>query len=324
MKTHKTFRHLHALSACTLLALFTATTTHAATDYPKQPISLIVPYSPGGNTDALARLLADHAGKRLEGNIVIEYKAGANGTMGAMHMKNQKPDGYSLSLLPLSVLRQPYLVKVKYDPLQDLTWIASVSNYTYVIAVPAKSPWQSIEELVEDAKNNPGKYSYAASAQYSSNHLAMTELGREAGLDWTFIPYKGDSDAITALLGDHVNIISATSTILPFVENGQVRVLAVAGAERSPDFPDTPTLKERGFNVEMLSPLGIGGPAGMNPDVVAKLAKAVEETIQDPAFIEKARPLGIELSYRNHQDYTEWAKQTFTNEKEIINRLKDE
>lgn len=323
MKFIRAVSRLSAIAAGLYLTL-AAPVSHAAPDYPKQPVSLVVPYSPGGATDALARLLADHVSKRLNGNFVIEYKAGASGTLGVLHVKGKKPDGYSLTFLPLSVLRQPYLVPVSYDPIKDLTWIASVANYTYVIAVPGNSPIQTIEQLVEEVKKNPGKYNYAASAQYSSNHLLMAELGRAAGLKWTYVPFKGDADAITALLGGHVDFISATSTILPFIQNGQVRPLAVGGAERSPDLPDVPTLRERGYDVEMLSPLGIGGPAGMNPEIVALLDKAIGDSVKDPAFVETARRMGWELLYRNHADYTQWARETYAREKTIIERLAGE
>lgn len=296
----------------------------AADNFPSRPITLTVPYGAGGSTDGLARLFAERLGSKLGVNVIVDYKAGAGGTLGAAHIKHQAPDGYSLTLLPLSVLRQPYLVKVNYEPLKDLTWIAAVANYSYVVAVPESSKWKTINELVEDVKANPGKFNYAGSAQYSSNHLALAELGRVAGLDWMFIPYKGDAEAITSLLGNNVDIISATSTILPFVKDKMVRPLAVAGAHRSPDFEGVPTLQESGYDVVMASPLGVGGPANMPEAIVNKLDGAIAEVMVDPAFIEKARFLGFELEHKNHKDYTDWAKETYAKEKTIIGRMAGE
>lgn len=301
-----------------------AGSVNAADTYPSRPITLTVPYGAGGSTDSLARSFAERLGSKLGVSVIVDYKAGAGGTLGAAHVKNQAPDGYSLTLLPLSVLRQPYLVKVNYEPLKDLTWISAVANYSYVVAVPESSTWQTINELVDDVKANPGKFNYAASAQYSSNHLAMAELGRVADLDWTFIPYKGDAEAITSLLGSNVDIISATSTILPFVKDKKVRPLAVAGSQRSPDFEGVPTLKESGYDVEMASPLGVGGPANMPVEVVNKLESAIAAVMADPVFLEKARFLGFELAHKNHKDYTAWAEQTYANEKTIIGRLAGE
>lgn len=296
----------------------------AATTYPQKPITLIVPYAAGGNTDAMARALGEHMTRRLGQPIIIEQKPGAAGTLGVTQMVRTKPDGYSLTLVPLSVFRQPYLTKVMYQPLKDITYISSVMNYTYAVAVPYDAKWKTIQDLVAYAKAEPGKLSYAGSAQYSSNHLAMTELARVAGLKWTFIPFKGDADAINALMGGHVDFISATSTILPFVESKKMRVLAVAGADVSPDFPGVPTLKQSGYPVEMASPLGIGGPAGMAPEIVAKLDATVREVMKDPEFIKQARFLGVELAYRDHKAYTAWAHQTYAAEKTIIGRLAGE
>ena len=303
------------------LSLTAPALSQTAATYPNKPVTLIVPYGAGGNTDAMARALADKLGKKLGQPFIIENKAGAGATLGAAQMVRTKPDGYNLTLVPLSVFRQPYLTKVQYDPLKDLTYISTVMNYTYPIAVPYNAPWKDIHELVNYAKKSPDKISYAASVQYSSNHLAMTELARVADIKWTFIPYKGDADAINAILGGHVDLIAATSTILPFVESRKFRVLAVAGAERSPDFPGAPTLKESGYAVEMSSPLGVGGPAGLPADIVAKLDNAIRDIVKVPEFMKQARSLGVELSYRGPKEYTTWAKETFAREKSIISRL---
>jgi tripartite-type tricarboxylate transporter receptor subunit TctC len=310
-----------AIASTLGLGLLCTATAQTTAKYPDKAVNLIVPYGAGGNTDAMARALTEHLTKKLGQPFIIENKPGAGGTLGVTQMLRAKPDGYNLTLVPLSVFRQPYLTKVQYDPLKDLTYVANVMNYTYAIAVPYNAPWKTIADMVGDVKKSPGKFSYAGSSQYSSNHLAMTELARATSLDWTFIPYKGDAEAINALLGSHVDIISATSTILPFVESKKVRVLAVAGSERSPDFPGIPTLKEAGYPVEMSSPLGIAGPAGMPKEIVDKLDTAVHEVLQDPAFTKQARSLGVELNYRNSPTYTSWAQQTYAKEKTIITRL---
>lgn len=312
-------------TAVTLSAsLLSGTWAQDVGSYPNKPINMIVPYGAGGATDAFARILAEHVGKKLGQPLILENKPGASATLGVLQMVRAKPDGYNLTMVPLSVFRQPYLNKVQYNPIKDVSYIANVMNYTYAIAVPYNAPWQNISELESHAKSAPGKISYAASSQYSSNHLAMTELARVADLQWSFIPYKGDAEAINALLGSHVDVISVTSTILPFVESKKVRVLAVAGAERSPDFPNVPTLKESGYAVEMSSPLGIGGPAGLPKEIVEKLDGAIREVMGTPEFIQKARLLGIELNYRDSKTYTTWAQETFVREKAIISRLADQ
>src|SRR5690606_25368448 len=210
-------------------------------NYPTGPITLIVPYAAGGTTDVLGRALADSLGRALKQTVVVENKPGANGTMGVINLKRARADGYTLTMIPLGVFRQPYIQKVTYDPLKDLTYISMVGGYSYAIGVKADSQWKTIQELVEFSKQNPGDLFYGVSARYSVNEFIMMDLAKKLDLKWTSVPFKGDSEAITNLLGGQVQAVSATNTILPFAQSGQIRVLATAGEERSRDFPDAPT-----------------------------------------------------------------------------------
>lgn len=322
MNIRKMVSHACMLAAGALLITGTLT-AQAADKFPEKPITLIVPYAPGGSTDILGRLISDRLSKHFEQSVVVENRSGADGTLGVVHTRRQKPDGYNLTMLPLTVLRQPHLIDVSYDPIEDITWISSMANYNYAIAVPWDSPRENIDDLIAAVKENPGKYNYAGSSPYSSNNLAMVEFARKADLDWQYIAFKGDIDGINALLGNHVDIISSTVTsLMPFVEDKRLRPLAVAGPQRSPDLPDVPTLKEQGYEVALTSPLGLGGPAGMDPEVVAILDEAIKEALEDPDFIETAQKQGwTELLYMSHEDYSNWAAETFENEKSIIERL---
>lgn len=297
-----------------------------ANNYPDKPITLVVPYAAGGGTDILGRLIGDRLSKHFDQTVIIENRSGADGTLGVVHVHRQKPDGYSLTFLPLTVLRQPHLIDVSYDPIEDITWVAAMANYSHVVGVPWDSPWETIDDLIEAVKADPGKYNYAGSTPYSSNNIAMVELAREADIDWQYIAFKGDIDGVNALLGNHVDIVSSTvTTLVPFVEDKRIRPLAVTGMQRAPDLPDVPTLKEQGFDIALASPLGIGGPADMDPEVVAALDKAVKEALEDPSFVETAQNQGwTELIYMGHEDYTKWATETFSNEKSIIERLSAE
>src|SRR5690606_4102992 len=153
---------------------------------------------------------------------------------------------HTLSIIPMGVFRQPYLQQggVSYDPLKDITYVSLVAGYGYAIGVKADAKWQTIQELLEDAKARPEEINYGTSGLFTSNHLAVAELERAADVDMTHVPFKGDAEAITALLGGHVEVVSSTNTLLPFVQAGQVRVLATAGETRPKDFADAPTLKE--------------------------------------------------------------------------------
>jgi tripartite-type tricarboxylate transporter receptor subunit TctC len=315
-------RSLAAIAAIGIVS--SAAPSWAQDVFPSRPISLIVPYAAGGSTDQLGRALAEALSRRLKQSVVIENKPGAGGTLGALQMTRAKPDGYSLTMIPLSVFRQPYLQPTNYNPIKDISYISTVANYSYAIGVRQDAKWKTLKDLVDDAKANPNTISYGTSALYSTNHVMIAELERATGAALTHIPYKGDSEAITALLGGHIQVVSSTSTVLPFAQSGKVRLLATGGETRAKDFPDVPTLKEQGYPVAVASPLGIGGPAGMPPAIVEKLDTAIREILADPAFVSTVEKFGIELAYRNHQQYSEYARVTFAQEKSIIERLSKE
>lgn len=319
------FKKMSCIKSSTALAIaLIAPISVASTDYPSHPISLVVPYGAAGGTDLFARAFAEEMSKILKQSIIVENKPGGNGTFGVTEMKRTKPDGYKLTLVPLSVFRQPYLQKVNYDPINDVTYISGLLNYTYAIGVRADSKWKTLEDLVSDGKDEKQFISYGTSALYSSNHLTMVELAKESGAQWTNVPFKSDAESITALLGKHVDVLSSNSTVLPFYQNGEIRVLATAGSKRPEDFKDVPTLKELGYDVTIDSLLGLGGPAGLPDDIVEKLDNAVKTVLASETFIEKARKIGVELEYRNHSEYTGFAKFSFENEKNIVEIMKAE
>jgi len=295
-----------------------------AQSFPQRPVTLIVPYAAGGTTDILARALAEHMGRTLKQPVVIENRPGANGTMGAQRMKQARPDGYTLTMVPLGVFRQPYLEKVQYDPVKDLSYVSMVAGYSYAIAVRADSPVQNIQQLVEQSKNGKQGVFYGISALYSVNHALMAQLGQLTGAKWTAVPFKGDSESINALLGGQIQAISVTNTVVPFVQAGQVRVLATVGDKRTKEFAQAPTLLESGYKLSVRSPLGIAGPAGLPADVVGALDAAVRAAVNDPAFQATADRYGIELTYQGPAEYTDYARKTAVGEKDIVELMRNE
>jgi tripartite-type tricarboxylate transporter receptor subunit TctC len=319
MFSRRTLLTLTALAATAALP-FAA----QAQAFPRQPITLIVPYAAGGTTDILARALAEHMGRTLQQPVVVDNRPGANGTMGVQRLQQAKPDGYTLSMVPLGVFRQPYLEKVQYDPLKDLSYVSMVAGYNYAIAVRADSPVKSIEQLVEQSRQGKDGVFYGISALYSVNQAVMAQLGKLTGAQWTAVPFKGDSESINALLGGQIQAISVTNTVVPFVKAGQIRVLATAGDKRPKDFPDAPTLQEAGYKMAVRSPLGIAGPAGLPPEVVKALDAAVQAAVKDPAFQASADRYGIELMYQGTAEYTDYARRTAVGEKDIVELMKGE
>ncbi len=307
-----------ALSAMSVLL---AGAPAQAQTYPTRPIKLIVPYSAGGVTDQFGRTFADLAGKRLGQPITVENKTGANGTLGAVQMLNTDPAGYTITMIPIGVFRMPHITGAQYAPLKDLTYLGSMVGFNYYIVVNASSPWKSIADLVDYSKRQAGPVSYATPGAYSSQHIAMAQLGEKAAVDWTHIPYKGDADAITALLGNHVQAIVSASTVLPYVASGQMRVLASLGDQRTADLPEVATLKEQGYPVVHTSPVGFAGPKGMDPAVVKKLEATIAATYQDPEFQAALKKMGLTPQYMDQATYTDYARQIYVGERDALKKM---
>lgn len=314
------FRKIFQFAAIGILASGVICAASAA-DYPTRPVSIIVPYGAGGTTDIFVRALGDALGRELKQPVVVENKPGANGTMGVISMKAAKPDGYSLTIVPISAFRQPYIQKTPYDPIKDVTYVSMVGSYNYAIAVNAKSQWNSIRELIYYTKKNPDTVFYGVNGRYSVTEFIMMDLAKKLGLKWTSVPFKGDSENISSLLADQVQAVSATNAILPFAQSGRVRVLATTGEQRAKDFPDAPTLKEAGYPLVMTTPFGIAGPAGLPDNIVKLLDSAISRALKDPKFVEAAGRYGIDITYMNQNTYTAYAKNAAVHEKDSVKTM---
>ena len=312
-------RRFWTLGAVALAASWSMGTAHAqAESFPNKPITLIVPYGPGGVTDVIARALGMGMGKALGQTVVVENKAGAAGAMGVVDMLTAKPDGYRLTLAPVGIFRQPYIQKVAYDPVQDLSYIASFMTYDFILTVPANSPIQTVQDYVAWARQHPGQMDYGTPGKFTANHVAMALLEKKTGIQLNHAPFKGDADAINALSGGHIKSAIFANSILPQVQAGKVRALATASDRRPEAFANVPTFREAGYDFDVPSPLGIAGPKGLPQDVVLKLDQAVKAAMDDPAFKQVVANYGIRTDYRDHKAYAAFARQAFAQEKEIV------
>ncbi|HRO57770.1 MAG TPA: tripartite tricarboxylate transporter substrate binding protein [Burkholderiaceae bacterium] len=309
------------LIAVGLAVGLTPTTVMGQTDYPDKPISIIVPYGPGGTTDLVGRALAESLSQQLGQPVVIENKPGAAGAMGAISMIGAKPDGYRLTMAPVGIFRQPYIQQTRYDPIRDLTYIASFLTYDFAVTVKDDSPFKTIKELVDYAKQNPGDLDYGTPGRYTGNQVVMALLGKRTGTEFTHVPFKGDADATTALIGGHVKLAVVTNSILTYLKSGTVRVLATADKERNPAFTNVPTLLESGYDVIVPSPLGLAGPAGLPQPIVEKLDNAVKAALEDPKVKQVFENIGVREYYMDHKTYADFAKKNFAAEKDIVTDL---
>jgi tripartite-type tricarboxylate transporter receptor subunit TctC len=204
------------------------------------------------------RALATAAEKHFGRPIVIENRPGAGGTLAPAQMAaTAKPDGYTISWMSLSVFRAPFLTKTTYDPTKDFTYIIGITAYTYGVVVRSDSPWRTFQELIADAKANPGKINYGTSGAVTIQNITMMRIARSGNFQWTHVPFSGGPPMHNALLGGHINVVADTTAWAPQVNAGQFRLLVTWGATRTKSWPDVPTLKEVGTNIVANSPFGL-------------------------------------------------------------------
>ena len=278
------------------LALALAAPAHA---WPDKTITLVVPFPPGGSTDTLARSIGAEMQKKLGQTVIVDNKAGATGTIGTAQVARAAPDGYTVlvsSLGPFVIA--PYLIKnVPYDAGKDLDLLTVAVQAPNVLVVPAASPFKSVADVIAAQKKTPEKITFASSGNGSSDHLTAELFWLQSGTSGIHVPYKGGAPAISDLLGGQVDAsFQNINAILPHVNAGKLRALAVTGAKRSALLPNVPTLAEAGVkDADVYSWQGIAAPKGLPADVKAKLHGALVAALNDPAVRPKLLEVGFEI-----------------------------
>ena len=279
MRLNKWLSSFAASTAACLLAL--ASSPAQAQKFPDHAIKLVIPFAPG-DTDAMLRPFADKMGEFLGQPVVLDYKPGAGGGVGAGMVATSKPDGYTLvGTTPGSIVVVPLANKdIKYTP-ESFTPIASLAEGGLLLVVNASAPWKSIKEVVDHSKKQPGEVTFSSSGVMGITHLLAEIFAKEAGVSWRHIPFQGSGPAITALLGGHVAMAaSAIAPVQAHVKAGTLRPLAVFGDTRLKSFPDVPTLKELGYKVGSPTLYGISAPKGTPPEVVEAIWNAAKKVME--------------------------------------------
>ena len=311
-----------ALIGASVAPLAPASAARAQARFPERPIRLIVPWAAGGPADGGFRILAEASAKKLGQPVVVENKAGASGVLGAIALQEAKPDGYVVSQMHMSVLRQPLLnPQLPYDPIKDLTYILQITGFVMGVVVRAEAPWRTLPELLDYAKANPGKLNYGTLGIGSTQHLAMERVGLAKGLTWTHAPYRGTADTLRALLGGEIDFASESSGWAPMVAAGKLRLLAVFTAERAKRFPDAPTVRELGMDIVVDSPGGLIGPRNMDPAVVAILADAFRAAAQTPEHLKFLDNMDQPLLLLDGPAYRDAMARTLEEERALLRRL---
>lgn len=303
----------------TLFALTLGFAATAALAWPTRPVTLVVPFPPGGSTDMIARVISARLGEKIGGTVVVENRSGATGTIGTMQVARSAPDGHTLlvsSLGPFVIA--PHLIKVQYDALQDLDPITVAVQAPNVLVVPAASPHKSLADVMAFLKANPGKMTFASSGSGSSDHLTAELFWQQTGTSGIHVPYKGGSPAITDLLGGQVDAsFQNINAVMPHIKAGKMRALAITSEKRSPQLPNVPTLAESGIKgVDVYSWQAVAGPHGLPAEVKTRLHKAITEIMNEPATKARLLDLGFELVLNTPDEfarfqageYARWAR----------------
>lgn len=271
--------------------------------YPDRPIRVFVPWTPGGATDIQMRAVCEIAARHLGQPVVVENKPGASGTLGALALKDAKPDGYTLSQMPNGVFRMPAMVaRPQWDPLRDFTWIIRLVGYMGGVVVRPDAPWKTMQELLAHAKANPGMVNYGTPG-VNTTDVQMQRLARMAGIDWVPVPFRGASPNLQALLGGTIHFSAETSAWADMALEGTVRPLALWMSERVTRFPTVPTFRERGYDVVGESAYGIAGPRGMDPEIVAAIHDAFRKAVHDPQHLAVLARFDMPVRYMNSADF---------------------
>lgn len=306
-----------------VLSLVGMSTSFAA--WPDRNITLIVPWSPGGSTDILARLLADYLTRSLGQTVIVENKAGASGNIGANIVAKAKPDGYTLLIDTMSTqaINPALFAQMPFEPVNDFTPISLVASVTNTLVIHPSLPINNVAELIAYAKANPGKLNFASAGSGSTNHISAAMFELAAGVQMTHIPYKGGAPAVLDTVAGQTQVLFGAGTqSLPHVKSGKLRLLAVTESTRSPQLPDTPTIAETLPGYELSVWYGAFGPKGLPKDITDRLSAEINKIVGMPEVRAKMAAIGVEVVQSTPEGFAKILKQDAAKYTKLVRDLK--
>jgi tripartite-type tricarboxylate transporter receptor subunit TctC len=294
--------------------------------WPSRPITLIVPFPPGGLADIVARPVAEALARDLGQPVVIDNKPGAGGGIGMGLAAKSKPDGHTLlmALSSLTVLPEADVIlgRAPMFALQDLRPVARYTADPTVLAVRADSPWKSVKDFIDEAKRRPGAINYGSSGNYGTMHVPMEILAQEAGIKLTHVPFTGAGPAVLALLGGQIQAVSTgPATVLQHVKAGKLRVLGHWGTGALASLPDVPALKDTGFNAEYAQWSGLFVPSGVPDAIVQRLRSAARNAAQDARVREVIQGAGSPILYQDMPEFERYVQADARRMADVVKRI---
>jgi tripartite-type tricarboxylate transporter receptor subunit TctC len=295
---------------------------HPPAAWPSKPVQLIVPWPAGGQTDLTLRILCEETEPLLGQPIVVVNKPGAAGTLVAPALKAAEPDGHTIGQVPITVYRHALMNHVPWDPVTDLAPIVQVSGVSFGLLVPSSSPFKSATELIDWAIRHPGQLILGSTGIGTTAHLAMEDILLQHNVSYVHVPYKGTADQMLAIAGAQIMAGVNSTGFAPWVDRGQLRLLATFNAARNPRWPDAPTMRELGYpQAVYTSPWGLAAPAGTPPAVIQKLHDAFHKAMVSERHTSALAKYDQSLDYLNTRDYRQAVLATVEREKKLLARM---
>lgn len=290
--------------------------------FPNKPITIQIGFPPGGATDVQMRAFADAATRHLGQTVLIENRPGAGSTLPAANIARARPDGYVIAQLSLPALRLPHMQRMPYDVTKDLTPIIHLTGYLFAVTVRTESPYQTWQDLVADARRRPGTLRIGNTGANGTPHLTMVDLATREGIELTHVPYRGEGDLTPNLLGGHIEAGATGSGVGQLVDEGKLRFLNVWSRDRSPRWPQVPTLLELGYDgMVVTSPYGLVGPPGLPPDITRILHDGFKAALEDPVHVAVLQRLDMPMEYLDSAAYGRFILDTYEQERQRVDRL---
>jgi len=310
-----------ALALCSVVPA-----ARAQEPYPTRPITIVVAFPPGGLADLTARPVATALERILKQPVVVTNKPGAAGAVGNQFVATSKPDGYTLLMALVSISTLPEVDRLFGRPhnytIDQFVGIARVNAEPSVITVRGDAPWKTIKDVVEDAKRRPGQIVHTSSGLYGASHIPFAMFLQAAGITMRHLPTTGGGPMMNALLGGHAEIVASVPTLVaPHLPAGKVRLLAHTGTGRLPAFPEVPSLKELGYDVEYYAWAGLVAPKGTPSHVLKVLGDAMRQAVKEPEVVTASQKLNTPIAYQDAEEFNAWWRKDAETLAAVVKRI---